>query len=86
MTSFKTTVVHRAQFDIVLQGQEHERSLTNTPHQAQNTWQSLSNCDSKEGGRLFFSSLTSTNFLHPWREIMSSSTAPTSISALKPEQ
>lgn len=54
MTSFKTTVVHRAQFDIVLQGQEHERSLTNTPHRAQNTWQSLSNCDSKEGGRVFF--------------------------------
>lgn len=30
MTSFKTTVVHRAQFDIVMQGQEHARSLTNT--------------------------------------------------------
>lgn len=28
MTSFKTTVVHRAQFDIVPQSGEHAKSLT----------------------------------------------------------
>lgn len=48
MTSFKTTVVHRAQFNIVLQGQDHAKSLTNTLYSAQNTWQSLSDCDLKE--------------------------------------
>lgn len=35
MTSFKTIVVHRTQFSIVL----HAKSLTNTPRRAQNTWQ-----------------------------------------------
>lgn len=64
MTSFKTTVVHRAQFNIVLRGREHARSLTNTLYWAQNTWQSLPDCDLKGETR---SSLTSTNykFLHP---------------------
>lgn len=45
MTSFKTTVVRGAQSDIVLRGQEHEESLTNTLRRAQNTWQSRSDCD-----------------------------------------
>lgn len=48
MTSIKTTVVHKAQFNIVLQRQAHAKSLTNTLYSAQNTWQSLSDCDLKE--------------------------------------
>lgn len=47
MTPFKTTVVHRAQFNIVPQRQEHAKSLTNTLQSAQNTWQSLCDCDVK---------------------------------------
>lgn len=44
---------------IVLRGQEHEKSSTNTRPGAKKTWQGPRNCDSEENTLL---SLTSTNY------------------------
>lgn len=82
MTSFKTSVVHRAQFSIVLQWQEHAKSLTNTLYSAQNTWQSFSDCDVKgKTEQKYVTEMPSWEHLEGFASVMSISTAQTSISA-----